>query len=70
VYQRTVDDVRVAGDPPDVRHAGVDLSVVVVEHVLVRNSGEEVVTASHELEMRELQREAMWTRTTRKVAEK
>ena len=37
VGERTVDDIAVAGDPAHVRRAPVDVAVMVVEHVLVRD---------------------------------
>lgn len=34
-HERSVEDIRVAGDPADVSNAGIDISVLVVEHVTV-----------------------------------
>ncbi|RUP44289.1 hypothetical protein BC936DRAFT_149675 [Jimgerdemannia flammicorona] len=43
--ERAVDDVRVARDPSDVSHAGEDIVLVVVEHVLDRRRGTKEVPA-------------------------
>ncbi len=45
VRERPVDDVAVAGDPADVGGAPVDVAVVIVEHVLVRDRGVDHVAA-------------------------
>ncbi len=45
VGERAVDDVAVAGDPADVGGAPVDVAVVIVEHVLVRDRGVDEIAA-------------------------
>ena len=45
VGERAIDDVAVAGNPADVCGAPVDVAVVIVEHVLVRDRGIDEITA-------------------------
>ena len=45
VGERPVEDIAVPGDPADVGGAPVDVAVVIVEHVLVRDGGEHEIAA-------------------------
>ena len=45
VRERAVDDVAVAGDPADVGGAPVDVAVVIVEDVLMRQRGVDEIAA-------------------------
>ncbi len=45
VGERAVDDIGVAGHPAHVGRAPIDIAVVIVEHVLMRDRGEDVIAA-------------------------
>src|SRR4029079_15791757 len=45
VRERPVDDVAVTGDPADVGGAPVDVAIVIIEHVLVRDRGVDQIAA-------------------------
>ena len=45
VGERTVDDIRVAGNPTDISRAPIDVAVVIVEHSLMGQRGIDEIAA-------------------------